>query len=177
MVSAAAGERFLASPWIAEMDSASLQAVLNVLVENRVEPGATLLKQGQPNDHIAFLIEGTARVARTTEEGRIETLTTLVAPSIFGLTSFFRPKPPGFTVTAESPVWFLTLDHHAHTLLRRLDLRAAEGLALAAVNVLADRFDRLEKRMSADVARHPEDHHKVNEWNEFRSRLFDESRI
>src|SRR3954470_15517758 len=98
MVSPAAAERFLVSPWITGMDSASLQAVLNVLVESRAPAGTVLLAQGQPNDHIAFLIEGTVVVSRVTEVGRTETLTTLSAPSLFGLSSFFRPQPPGFTV-------------------------------------------------------------------------------
>lgn len=177
MVSPAASDRFLASPWMTEMDSASLIAVLNVLVEAREAQGAILLAQGQPNDHIAFLIEGTATVTRVLDSGKTEVLTTLSAPSVFGLTSFFRPQPPGFSVRADTPVWVLTLDHHAHNLLRRADSRAAEGLALAAVRVLADRFDMLDKRMTADMAQHPEGHPKANEWTSFRSRLFDEANI
>ena len=177
MVSSSAAERFVASPWLAEMDSASLQALLNVLVENRAPAGAILLAQGQPNDHIAFLIEGTAIVSRVTDANRTETLTTLSAPSIFGLTSFFRPCPPGFSVRADSSVWFLTLDHHAHDLLRRADAKASEQLALAAVRILADRFDMLDRRMSDAMAEHPEDHPKVTEWSEFRARLFEESSI
>lgn len=177
MVSPAASERFLNSPWMAEMDSAGLQAVLNVLVESRAPGGATLLAQGQPNDHIAFLIEGTATVSRVTEAGRSETLTTLTAPSIFGLTSFFRPQAPGFSVRADTPVWVLSLDHRAHELLRRADPRAAEGLAVAAVRILADRFDMLDRRITADMAKHPEDHPQVTEWASFRTRLFDETSI
>ncbi len=175
MVSPAASERFLSSPWLSQMDSATLQAILNVLVESREPAGATLLAQGQPNDHIAFLIEGSATVSRVTEGGREETLTVLTAPSVFGLTSFFRPQPPGFSVKADVPVWTLTLDHHAHDLLRRADPKASEGLALAALRVLADRFDLLDKRVTADLANHPEDHHKSTEWASFRTRLFDES--
>ena len=177
MVSAAASEQFLAFPWMAEVDSASLQAVLNVLIESRAPAGDLLLAQGQPNDHIAFLLEGTASVTRVTEAGRTEPLTVLTAPSVFGLTSFFRPQPPGFSVRADTPVWVLTLDHHAHDLLRRSDPRAAEGLALAAVRVLADRFDRLDRRVTADLEDHPEDHPKATEWASFRTRLFDESGV
>lgn len=177
MVSPEASERFLASPWMSGMDSASLQAILNVLVESRAPAGSILLAQGQPNDHIAFLIEGAATVSRVLEGGQAEVLTTLAAPSVFGLTSFFRPQPPDFSVRADAPVWVLTLDHHAHDLLRRKDLLATEQLALAAVRVLADRFDMLDKRISADMAKHPEDHPKATEWAAFRARLFDETSI
>lgn len=177
MVPPAAAERFLAIPWLAETDSASLRAVLDVLIEKRAPAGAILLSQGQPNDHVSFLIEGTASVSRVVEAGRVEALTTLSAPSVFGLTSFFRPQPPGFSVRADSEVWFLTLDHHAHDLLRRADPRAAEQFALAAVRVLADRFDLMDQRISAVVAEHPEGSPKGTEWAEFRTRLFDEASI
>jgi CRP/FNR family cyclic AMP-dependent transcriptional regulator len=177
MVSPAASDRFLSSPWMDEVDITSLQAILNVLVESHEEAGATLLAQGQPNDHIAFLIEGTAIVSRVLESGKTEVLTKLQAPSIFGLTSFFRPHPPGFSVKAETPVWVLTLDHQAYMLLRRADPRASEGLAHVAVRILVDRFDMLDKKISAEMARHPEGHPKTNEWTSFRSRLFDETSI
>jgi CRP-like cAMP-binding protein len=175
MVSSAAAERFLAAPLLQELDSASRIAVLNVLVEDRAPTNATLLEQGQPNDHIAFLIEGSATVYRTRADGRRETLTTLTAPSLFGLTSFFRPRPPGFSVRADSPVWLLSFDKNAHEILRRVDLRASEQLAIAAVRVLADRFDMLDQRVSEDMDRQTHDHAKVTEWASFRSRLFEES--
>ena len=175
MVSPAASERFMASPWMGQMTSASLQAVLNVLVETRAAAGSTLIHQGHPNDHIAFLIEGAATVSRVVEFGRKEVLTQLNAPSIFGLTSFFRPQPPGFSVHADTAVWVLTLDHHAHDLLRRADARAAEDLALLAVRVLSDRFDMLDQRITANMAQHPADHPKATEWASFRARLFDEA--
>ena len=177
MVSPAASERFLSFPWLNEMDSATLEADLNVMVESRATTGTTLLAQGQPNDHIAFLIEGSAAVTRVTEAGTIQALTVLTAPSVFGLTSFFRPQPPGFSVQADSPVWVLTLDHHAHDLLRRADRKAAEGLALAAIRVMADRFDLMDHRITALMEEHPEDHPKATEWAEFRTRLFDEASI
>jgi CRP-like cAMP-binding protein len=175
MVSLDAREAFTSAPLLAELDAAARMAILNVLQEDHAPAGATLLEQGHENDHIAFLIEGTATVFRTKPDGTTETLTTLNAPSLFGLTSFFRPLPPGFSVKASSPVWLLTLDHRGHDLLRRFDLHAAEQLALAAVRVLADRFDMLDKRMTEELAQHPEDHPKATEWASFRARLFEES--
>jgi CRP-like cAMP-binding protein len=175
MVSSAAAERFLATPLLADLDSATRHALLNVLVEERADVGAILLRQGEPNDHIAFLIDGAATVFRTRPGGRSEVLTTLIAPSLFGLTSFFRPIAPGFSVRATSPVWLLTFDHDAHEVLRRVDLQAAEQLAVAALRVMADRFDMLDSRVSEDIAQHPDDHPKVTEWAHFRSRLFEES--
>lgn len=175
MVSPAAAERFLAAPVLAGVDSAARLALLNVLKEERAPAGSILLRQGEPNDHIAFLIEGAATVFRTQPWGTVETLVHLSAPTLFGLTSFFRPTPPGFSVRASADSWLLNLDQDAHALLRRVDLRAAEQLAVAAVRVLADRFDILDQRITAYMAAHPDDHPKNTEWSDFRARLFDES--
>ncbi len=177
MVSPAAAERFLASNWLSEMDAASRHAVLDVLVEQKAEPGSVLLEQDHPNDHVAFLIEGSAAIERDSEAGQTAVLATLKAPSLFGLTSFFRPHPPSFRVRAVNAVWCLTLDHPAHDLLRRADPHAAEQLALTAVRVLAEHIDQLDRRITQDLARHPEDQRKVNEWASFRARLFEETSL
>jgi CRP-like cAMP-binding protein len=94
---------------------------------------------------------------------------------MFGLTTFFRSAPPGFTARAATPVLYLTMDRAAHEQLRRENPRTAEQLALAAVHVLADRIEILDRRISDDLAEHPEDHPKVTEWSSFRSRLFEAS--
>ena len=177
MVSPEAAERFIDSPLLAELDAAARAAVLNVLGEERAETGAILLEQGHENDHIAFLIEGSATVLRRKPNGRAEVLTTLTAPAVFGLTSFFRPVPPNFSVRADSPVWLLTFNHEAHDLLRRVDLRAAEELALFALRVMADRFDLLDRRISQELAGVVDNAPKHSEWMSFRAKLFDESAI
>jgi CRP/FNR family transcriptional regulator, cyclic AMP receptor protein len=177
MVSTAAAERFLAAPWLSEVDPASRRAILSVLAEERAPADATLLVQGQANDHISFLIEGSVTVLRTFLDGRVEIVATLVAPSVFGETSFFRPTPPIVSVRANSPVWLLTLDHPSHERLRLENLKAAEELSLAAVRVLAERFDMLDKRISDYMAQHPDGHPRATEWAKFRARLFEDSTI
>jgi len=177
MVSTAAAERFLAAPVLAGVDTAARLALLNVLLERRAPAGSILLRQGEPNDHIAFLIEGAATVYRTKPPGDEETLVNLNAPTLFGLTSFFRPAPPGFSVRATADSWLLNLDHDAHELLRRVDLRAAEQLAVAAVRVLTDHFDMLDRRISAYMDEHSDDAPKVTEWSNFRARLFEETNV
>jgi CRP-like cAMP-binding protein len=177
MVSTDAAERFLAAPWLADLDPASRLAVLNVLGEDRAPAGTVLLEQGHENDHISFLIEGTVSITRSYPDGRVETVATLNAPSVFGETSFFRTTPPIATVRTTTPVWLLTLDHPGHELLRRADPKAAEQLAVAAVRVLAERFDQLDRRISEYIAARPEGHPKSTEWANFRARLFEESNI
>jgi CRP-like cAMP-binding protein len=177
MIDAQAAERFMAAPWLAEADTDTKRAILNALVEARAPAGATLLEQGQPNDHLTFLIEGTAAIERDFGHGRRETITTMTAPAVFGTTSFFQPEPPTVTVRATADVWMLSLYHPAHEALRKADARAAEALALAVLRTLSERFDLIDKLFSDYMARHPDDSSGTSEWAGFRARLFDEPGI
>jgi CRP-like cAMP-binding protein len=175
MIDIAATERFMSATWLAEIDSETKKAILGALVEARAPAGTTLLEQDQPNDHLSFLIEGTAVIQRRFGNGRREVLTTLTAPSVFGTTSFFRPQPPAVTVRATSEVWLLSLYHPAHEALRAANPRAAEALALAVLRTLSERFDLLDRLFSDYMGRHPDDSSRTSEWAGFRARLFDES--
>ena len=174
MIDAQATERFMAAPWLAEVDRDTKKAILNALVEARAPAGATLLEEDHPNDHLTFLIEGSAAIQRTFGNGRRETITTLTAPTVFGTTSFFRPQPPSVTVQATSDVWMLSLYHPAHEALRRDNPRAAEALAVAVVRALSERFDLLDKLFSDSMPRAADQSPRMSEWAGFRARLFDE---
>ena len=169
-----AAERFLGAPMLADMDDGARQAVLAALVEERAQAGSVLLAQGEPNDHLSFLIDGSVIVEHRRPDGRVDTITTLSAPSVFGTTSFFSPRPPSFGVRAASDVWFLTLHHPEHDELRHANPHAAESLALATLRLLSERFDELDRLFSGTIASHPPDHPKVTEWAGFRARLFEE---
>jgi CRP/FNR family cyclic AMP-dependent transcriptional regulator len=177
MIAPGAAERFMASNWLSEMDAKARRAVLGVLEEHRAKPGTVLLEPGRPNDRIGFLIEGTVKVTIDAAPGRSEELITIQAPSMFGLTTFFRASPPTFTARATTPVWYLTLDRAAHERLRHENPRAGEQLALAAVHILADRIDVLDRKISDELAEHPDDHPKVTEWSTFRARLLEDSSL
>jgi CRP/FNR family cyclic AMP-dependent transcriptional regulator len=177
MLDTQATERFMAAPWLAETDRDTKRSILSTLVEARAPAGAVLLAQGQPNDHLSFLIEGTASIERMYEHGRREIITMLTAPAVFGTTSFFQPKPPTATVRATSEVWVLSLYHPAHEALRTADPRAAEALALAVVRALSERFDLIDKLFSDFTSRHSEEPARKSEWAGFRSRLFEDRGI
>jgi CRP/FNR family transcriptional regulator, cyclic AMP receptor protein len=175
MINAKATERFMSAPWLAEIDRETKLVLCSALVEDRAPAGAILLAQGQPNDHLTFLIDGTAEVERAFGNGRREIITTLTAPAVFGTTSFFLPKPPSVTVRATSNAWVLILYHPAHEALRRDHPRAAEALALAVVRVLSERFDLIDKLFTDYILQHPDvPADTVSEWSLFRRRLFEE---
>jgi len=177
MIDAEATKRFMAAPWLAEVDPDTKRAISAALVETRAPTGATLLAQGQPNDHLTFLIEGTAEIVRTVGTGRRDVITQLTAPAVFGTTSFFQPKPPTATVLATSEVWMLSLYHPAHEALRVANPRAAEALALAVVRALSERFDLIDTLFTEFTARNSEVPARKSEWAGFRARLFEEAGI
>jgi CRP-like cAMP-binding protein len=177
MLDPKAAERFMAAPWLAEVDPEAKRAILNTLVEAKAPSGTTLLAQGQPNDHLSFLIEGTASIERLFGNGRRELITVLTAPAVFGTTSFFQPKPPTASVRATSDVWILSLYHPAHEALRIANPRAAEALAIAVLRVLSERFDLIDKLFSDFTSKHLDEPAKKSEWASFRARLFEDRGI
>jgi CRP-like cAMP-binding protein len=174
MIDAKATERFMAAPWLAEVDLDTKKAICSALVDARAPVGSTLLEQGQPNDHLSFLIEGTAVVERELRNGHREMIIPLNAPTVFGTTSFFKPTPPTVKVRATSDVWILSLYHPAHETLRRTNPPAAEALALAVVRALSERFDLIDKLFTQRISQQSSEPVRQSEWAGFRTRLFEE---
>jgi CRP/FNR family transcriptional regulator, cyclic AMP receptor protein len=177
MIDPEATERFMAAPWLGDLAPDEKRAILASLVEGRAPARALLLEQDQPNDHLSFLIAGTAQIERTFDNGRREVITTITAPSVFGTTSFFRPEPPSVGVRATSDVWMLSLYHPAHEELRRDNPRAAEALAVAILRALSERFDLMDRLLSDYFTHHRDESSRTSEWAGFRARLFDESGV
>lgn len=174
MVQAEAADRLFTHPAFLDVDPGARKALLEALVEERSPAKTVLLTQGQPNDHLTFLIQGSATIERTRSNGVVESLAALHSPSMFGTTSFFTPGAPTFTVRASTDVWLLTLYHPAYDRLRKDHPRAADALAVAVIRVLSDRFNELDRHFSDYVHRHPDDPPRVDEWAGFRARLFEE---
>jgi CRP/FNR family transcriptional regulator, cyclic AMP receptor protein len=177
MIDPEATQRFMAAPWLGEVDPESKRAILEALVEGRAASGSVLLEQDQPNDHLSFLIAGTAQIERTFSGGRREVITTIAAPSVFGTTSFFRPDPPSVGVRATSDVWTLSLYHPEHEALRGAHPRAAEALAVAILRALSERFDLMDRLLTEYFTRHRNETARTSEWAGFRARLFDETGV
>src|SRR5437016_369662 len=93
MVEPEAAQRFLTAPLLADTELKARQDLMNALVEERAAAGSIMLEQGQPNDHLSFLIGGTVTVERTFPDRHKEPLATLAAPSLIGTTSFFQSDP------------------------------------------------------------------------------------
>lgn len=176
MIDSEATKRFMNAPWLSDVSPECKRAIAAAMKEGRASAGTVLLAQGQPNDHLTFLIEGTADLERDRGHGHRERITVLAAPAVFGTTSFFQPNPPTATVRASSDVWMLTLYHPAHEQLRLENPQAAESLAVAVVRVLSERFDLIDGLFSQFISQHSSQTSQAtpSEWSDFRARLFDE---
>lgn len=177
MVSNDAAERFLTAPFLADLDASAREALLQVLSEERAESGRVLLRQGDLNDRIHFLIEGTVAISRASSGGRPEHLLDLEAPTAFGETSYFQRNAQLVTVTAVTDLRLLVLERDAHEVLRRVDPRTSEQLATAAIRVLAGHFELIDQRIADILARQPDPQSEATEWDRFRARLFGESKL
>ena len=177
MVSTDAAERFRQAPFLVDLDADARLALLEVLQEHRAESGDVLLTQGQANDRIYFLIEGTVSILRTSADGRAEHLLDLPSPTAFGETAYFQRRPQMVTVQAAMPVRYLTLDREAHERLRRANPSASEQLSAAAIRVLAGHFELIDQRVAELLSRQPDPQVDSTEWDRFRARLFGESKL
>lgn len=169
--------QFLSAPFLVDLDSAARRSVLELLEEHTAKAGDLLLKQGELNDRIFFLIEGTIAIERTPRDGKSEWVLNLTAPNCFGETSFFQRKPQIVTVRGVTALRYLTLDRHAYEMLRRADPRTSEQIAQAAIRVLAEHFDLIDQRVAEILSRQPDPGPEETEWNRFRARLFSESML
>ena len=168
--------RFLESPWLDGVDPLIRRRIWQTLRERSEPIGTALLAQDQPTTQLWFVAEGSVAVERTKpgKSNRPEILAQLDGPAIYGTTTFFRDARPSMTVRTTTPTHGWTLDRASYERLRTEDPLAAEALALTVVKVLSERFDMLDHRLTSLMADHHDNHHRVTEWANFRSRLFEE---
>ena len=168
--------RFLESPWLEGVDPSIRRRIWQTLRERSEPAGTALLDQDQPTTQLWFVADGSVAVERTRtgKPGYPEILAELDGPAIYGTTTFFRDARPSMTIRTTTPTHGWTLDLATYQRLRAEDPPAAEALAVTVVKVLSERFDMLDDRLTRLMADHHDDHHRVTEWADFRSRLFEE---
>jgi CRP-like cAMP-binding protein len=175
MISQAAMERCQSAPWIQALDHEARTRLEGVVREVRVEPGSVLFAEGQTNDRVFVLLDGTVAVHRTYTGHAPELVTRITPPGLFGTTTFFGGKPSRVEARAETPVWVLVLDRAQFDALSEADPRTAAQFARSVIGDLAERFDALDRRVSEFLAHPPSDARRRNEWLEFRSKFFEEA--
>ena len=139
----------LATPFFGGLSDAGLDLLVSMLVERRVDAGATVVKEGEPGRSMFIVHTGQLVVSRLLKSGRSLRMSDLAPGDFFGEMTLIEMQNRSATVVAESPTVLYELtarelykcykaDIHAYVMvmqninrelcrrLRRADNRIAE---------------------------------------------------
>jgi len=139
----------LATPFFGGLSDAGLDLLVSMLVERRVDAGATVVKEGEPGRSMFIVHAGQLVVSRLLKSGRSLRMSDLAPGDFFGEMTLIEMQNRSATVVAESPTVLYELtarelykcykaDIHAYVMvmqninrelcrrLRRADNRIAE---------------------------------------------------
>jgi CRP/FNR family cyclic AMP-dependent transcriptional regulator len=139
----------LATPFFGGLSDAGLDLLVSMLVERRVDAGATVVREGEPGRSMFIVHTGQLVVSRLLKSGRSLRMSNLAPGDFFGEMTLIEMQNRSATVVAESPTVLYELtarelykcykaDIHAYVMvmqninrelcrrLRRADNRIAE---------------------------------------------------
>ena len=139
----------LATPFFGGLSDAGLDLLVSMLVERRVDAGATVVREGEPGRSMFIVHTGQLVVSRLLKSGRSLRMSDLAPGDFFGEMTLIEMQNRSATVVAESPTVLYELtarelykcykaDIHAYVMvmqninrelcrrLRRADNRIAE---------------------------------------------------
>jgi CRP-like cAMP-binding protein len=142
----------LATPFFGGLSDASLDLLISMLVERRVDVGATIVAEGEAGRSMFIVQSGELEVSKLGDSGRVIRMARLEAGDFFGEMTLIEMQNRSATVVAESPTVLYELtagklytyykaDIHAYVMvmqninrelcrrLRRADNRIAELLS------------------------------------------------
>ena len=121
-------------PVFADINPADLPLVANLLSEQRLEAGQTIIREGEAGDILYIVADGAVRVFH--QASPETTLSILETGECFGELALLDDEPRSATVETTRPSTFL--------LLRKSDfeqlLHARPGMAMAIIRTLSRRF-------------------------------------
>jgi hypothetical protein len=93
--------------------SAEVAGILRSMTASRFEPGAILVREGEPGESLFLIVSGTVVVKTKAPEGDFVELSRLSAGEFFGEVSLLTSRPRTASVIAETPVEVLELSRNA----------------------------------------------------------------
>jgi len=140
----------IATPFFGGLSDASLDLLISMLVECRIDAGAVVVAEGEPGRSMYIVHSGELVVSKRAESGRAISMTRLGPGDFFGEMTIIEMQNRSATVAAETPTVlyeltgknlyaFYKADIHAYAMvlqninrelcrrLRRADTRIAEG--------------------------------------------------
>lgn len=151
------------------------ERLLDIVEVKEFGPGELILSQGQRNQRLWVLLEGSCEVFHTLAgqpPSEPTTLATLEPFANFGEMSFFHPAPHSASVRAKTAVKLLLIERAKYDALCKEQSSAACKLALNTVESLAERLRRMDDWVDELVHR-GQANQRIPEWNRLRATLFD----
>lgn len=159
------------------LDDAECRQLAGALRQYHCEPGEVILRQGETEQVLWLLTEGTCEVVRHVDAARPDeepvVLATLSAGETLGEMSFFQPAPHSASVRAQTSVTLLKLSRHEFDDRVNHGCRAAYKLAVNMVGTLAQRL-RMMDQWVGELLAEDDSPPRQAEWSGFRDKLFKE---
>ena len=123
-------------PLFAGLEPEDLQRIAAVATERDYPEGGTLMREGELDDELVLIVEGSVRVVHATDDGEERLIRRYQAGDHIGELAILRDRPRAATVIAESEVHGLVLGGDG---LRAI-LRERPEAAMAMLATLAERI-------------------------------------
>lgn len=158
------------------LDEAECRQLAAVAQPEVYQAGDFVLHEGETSQYLWIVMAGRCEVLRQWRasdggEQRTIQLAVLEPHANFGEMSFFHPAPHSASVRATVPLELLSISRERYDKLMSQGSPAACKLAYNAVSSLADRIRQLDEWIINRV-RHEASGRKVEEWEDFRAKLF-----
>src|SRR5215510_4561156 len=93
----------VATPFFGGLSDASLELLISMLVERRIDIGATVVAEGEPGRSMYIVHSGELMVSKLAESGRVFSMRRLGPGDFFGEMALIEVQNRSATVVAESP--------------------------------------------------------------------------
>ena len=158
------------------LDETECRALAAIAVPEVYHPREYILHEGHTSQHLWIVMAGSCEVLRQWRSGdgteqRTIQLAVLEPHSNFGEMSFFHPAPHSASVRAINPLELLSISRQRFDELMSQGSPAACKMAYNAVSSLAERIRQLDEWI-IDRARRDASGRKVEEWEDFRAKMF-----
>ena len=145
----------VATPFFGGLSDASLELLISMLVERRIDIGATVVAEGEPGRSMYIVHSGELMVSKLAESGRVFSMRRLGPGDFFGEMALIEVQNRSATVVAESPTVLYELTARNLYTFYKADIYAYAMVMQNINRELCRRLRRADNRFAemADASR------------------------
>lgn len=143
--------RWLRFPLFRQLPAPAVAKLVALASERSFESGACLVEEGAPSGSLLLFLRGCLRVSSHHDDR----LATIHAPAMIGELEWLTRGPRAITVHATSQVVALVLFFDELDRVVREDMRLAMGITHALSRLIAERLQKVQRRLFAMRERNP----------------------